>query len=168
MRTILSVDIDWVSNWTQSKQLLNILSPKIKNGEFKEIAIRSHHQEIRDVIDPIEDDEIYVVNIDHHHDIAYGEHCALDKPFQSCNWLGKYLIEGKVSSAIWIANPDSEVKPFGIPEDSINIYYDLELINEFNYDTLFICRSPHYIWQNPSAYGCLMALENLVNLYNID
>ena len=65
---------------------------------------------LRDLIPCIIDgikEPVYVVNIDHHHDIQYHDTDPLYRGFLSGNWLGHYLINKKVSGATWIANYNS-------------------------------------------------------------
>ena len=95
-KTILSIDVDWVSDPRTFKDLLKTVSPIINNTSFDKIVFSQCHKDISHIIDDIKE-PVYVVNIDHHHDIQYHDTDPLYRGFLSGNWLGHYLINKKVS-----------------------------------------------------------------------
>ena len=157
MKTLLSIDIDWVQTPAHFKKLIKIVGPIIKKTNFKEPLFVQTHGEIKNIIEK-QTEPIYVVNVDHHHDLQYPNASIAKKGLTSANWLGYYLMEGKVAGATWICNHTSIMDKFygwdstkTLEDDMILIDTELEAIEKFKYDWLFVCLSPHYLNDNPSA-----------------
>ena len=171
-KTILSIDVDWVGDPRTFKNLLKTVSPIIQNSSFEKIVFSQSHKDINHIIDNIKD-PVYVVNIDHHHDIQYLETDPLHRGFLSGNWLGHYLIRKKVSGATWIANYNSATNHFQnfkdpnsiLIDDIIKIAYDLEEVNKHTYQYLFVCQSPHHSINNMSAFCAYEALLIMTRLF---
>ena len=171
LETILSIDVDWVSDPRTFKDLLKTVSPIIKNTSFDKIVFSQCHKDIKHIIDDIKE-PVYVVNIDHHHDIQYHDTDPLYRGFLSGNWLGHYLINKKVSGATWIANYNSLTNAFQnfkdpnsiLIDDVIRIVYNLEEVNKHTYKYLFVCQSPHHSINNMSAFCAYEALLVLARL----
>ena len=170
-KTILSIDVDWVGDPRTFKDLLKTVSPIIQNTSFEKIVFSQYHKDIRHIIDNIQD-PVYVVNIDHHHDIQYVETDPLHRGFLSGNWLGHYLIRKKVLGATWIGNYHSGTNFFQnfkdpnsiLIDDVIKIVYDLEEVNKHTYQYLFVCQSPHHSINNMSAFCAYEALLVMARL----
>jgi len=166
-KVILSIDIDWVENWNQTQELLKKVSPRIKNGEFKNILVSQYHKDMKKLIEDT-DEDVFVLNIDHHHDIAYEGSCPLEDVVRSCNWLGYYIKQGKVKGAIWVANRDSNMvnwEACGVSMEALDIHFDLDIVDKFKFDSLFICQSPHYITESEPAFGAWLGLKTVIDLY---
>ena len=172
-KTILSIDVDWVSDPRTFKNLLEVVCPIIKNTSFEKIVFSQYHKDIHHIVDDIKD-PVYIVNIDHHHDIQYKETDPLHRGFLSGNWLGHYLINKKVLGATWIANYHSLTNAFQnfadpnsiLIDDIIKIVYDLEVVKKHTYDFLFVCQSPHHSINNMSAFCAYEALLVMARLLN--
>jgi len=170
MKTLLSIDIDWVQNPEQCKKLINIVGPIFKKNKFEKPLFCQTHKEISQIIEK-QTEPIYVVNVDHHHDLQYESDSISRKGLTSGNWLGHYLITGKISGATWICNHNSQMDGFTnwgdvetLEMDMIAIDPELGAIEKFNYDFLFVCLSPHYINNNPSAWCAFDALKYLADM----
>tara|TARA_R100001530_G_C4307319_1_gene152063 strand:+ start:234 stop:800 length:567 start_codon:yes stop_codon:yes gene_type:complete len=175
---LLSLDIDWVKSPRDAKQLLKVLLPILKKTKFKRTVFGQSHRDIAKLIDPIVN-PIYCVNVDHHHDIQYHQTCPLECGFLSCNWLGHYMVNNKISGATWIANHDSifnkyqlevpyakrnwsDRKSAVLNDDILDVKLDIEEISNFNYDYFFMCRSLHDSENNPAA---LMTFDTIEVIY---
>ena len=174
MKTLLSIDIDWVQNPEQCKKLIKIVGPIIKKTNFKEPLFCQTHKEIEKIIGK-QKEPIYVVNVDHHHDLQYPNASISRKGLTSGNWLGYYLMEGKISGATWICNHNSLMNEFTnwgdaktLEDDMISIDPELAAIENFKYDWLFVCLSPHYLNNNPSAWCAFDALRYLTDMHAED
>tara|TARA_R100001244_G_scaffold119820_1_gene89385 strand:+ start:696 stop:1214 length:519 start_codon:yes stop_codon:yes gene_type:complete len=170
MKTLLSIDIDWVQNPEQCKKLINIVGPIIKKNKFKKPLFCQTHREISKIIEK-QTEPIYVINVDHHHDLQYQNSSITRKGLTSGNWLGYYLLEGKIAGATWICNHNSHTQSWDgitgaktLEDDMILIDPDLAAIEKFKYDFLFVCLSPHYINNNPSAWCAFDALRYLTHM----
>tara|TARA_R110002020_G_scaffold327389_2_gene543340 strand:- start:862 stop:1386 length:525 start_codon:yes stop_codon:yes gene_type:complete len=169
MKTLLSVDIDWVQNPEQCKKLINTVGPIFKKNEFEKPLFCQTHKEISKIIEK-QSEPIYVVNIDHHHDLQYQNSSISRVGLASGNWLGYYLMQGKVAGATWICNHNSQMDGFSnwsdaktLEDDMISIDPELATIEKFKYDFIFVCLSPHYLTNNPSAWCAYEALRYLAD-----
>ena len=140
MKTLLSVDIDWVQNPEQCKKLINTVGPIFKKNEFEKPLFCQTHKEISKIIEK-QSEPIYVVNIDHHHDLQYQNSSISRVGLASGNWLGYYLMQGKVAGATWICNHNSQMDGFSnwsdaktLEDDMISIDPELATIEKFKYD----------------------------------
>ena len=50
-KTVLSIDVDWVSDPRTFKNLLETVCPIIKNTSFDKIVFSQYHKDIRHIID---------------------------------------------------------------------------------------------------------------------
>lgn len=92
-------------------------------------------------------DSLNLVNIDYHHDV-YSNGDAVD-----CgNWLAKIIqyYKGTDSKFTWIARSDSDMDlgpSLDECEDTLECTEDLNIISEYQWDVVFICRSG--MWSPP-------------------
>ena len=114
----------------------------------------SNHQDIIPIVGDLE--KFSLINIDHHHDIAYGstKPTSFIRQAECGNWV-KYLSDlGKIKEYIWIHNKNSIMPKIGFSKPYL--YEDLEIqtidFNKFeNIDKLVICNSPHWVPPNVQA-----------------
>ena len=91
------------------KRLLRLLLKLSKSMKKENIHFIVSHEMIATYVDENIDDTISLINIDHHHDIAYVDKDIENKiEYLNCgNWV-KYLSEkGKLENYVWIKNEDS-------------------------------------------------------------
>jgi hypothetical protein len=119
------------------------------------------------------DNNLNIINIDHHHDLGYDERDdtkegTLNSP--NCGNWAKFLFDSnKMKNYIWIKNVNS----VGIVREKVNeqmIKYEIleknfcEFYNEIlnlNFDKIFICLSPEWV---PEHYHPLFFLMlDLIN-----
>ena len=178
MNNILSVDIDWVQNFTQTRLLAKKVSKMINNKEFKTIQVGSTHDEIIETID-LETEPCYIVNVDDHHDLQYESevnNCQVSTPYRACNWLGIELCNHRVTGCTWIANLQSSIGFIGFAQSEwedpignkeidliVKIKYDLDEIDNFKYKSLFLCDSPSNIQGNWSAHGAWLTIMSVID-----
>jgi len=167
MKNILSIDIDWVQDWTQYKQITRTVAPWIKEKKFKNVTFGITHDKISSVIDSY-DEPVNIVNVDHHHDWEYADlNCSIESGYKFCNWLGWYVREGKIKKATWIANPHSGMetgRSNSSIEGFIDIHFDLDVINQYEYEELFICHSPAWIESNWAAHAAYETFQLITKL----
>jgi len=167
MKTILSIDIDWVVGWNHYKQLTRTVAPWIKRGKFKSVTFGKTHDEISSVIDSF-NEPVHIVNVDHHHDWEYvNGSCSIESGYKFCNWLGWYKHKGKVENITWVANPTSDMgtgRNDQAVETFMDIHFDLDVINEYQYDALFICQSPSHIGNNWAAHAAYETFQLIAKL----
>lgn len=146
------------------KRLLQLLLKLSKSMKKENIHFIVSHEMIATYVDENIDDTISLINIDHHHDIAYVDKDVENKiEYLNCgNWV-KYLSEkGKLENYVWIKNEDStdytEDIKFNFSSIPI-IECNLETID--TPDELFICLSPQWI---PPHLRCLFYI--IVDIFN--
>lgn len=126
---------------------------------FKKISAENVHfiSDHHNIIPIVKDlEEFELINIDHHHDIAYGNTRATSKIHKAdCgNWV-KYLSDlNKIEKYTWICNKNSVMPGAGLSKPYL--YENLEIqtidFNKFeNIDKLIICNSPHWVPPNIQA-----------------
>ena len=168
---VLSLDIDWITNARDSKVLFETIFPIIKKTKFKKTVFKPSHGEINNLLDTI-NDPVYIVNIDHHHDIQYHNSDPLDKGYTSGNWLGYYLMKNKIDGITWVANHHSDFNNYQVgplatnplSDDLMYITFDIKEIEKYNYDYFFMCLSPHHLNGNIAA---LQAYDTIEVFYNL-
>jgi len=178
MSNILSVDIDWVRNFTQMRDIVIKLTGMLNDRKFSTIQIDSTHDKIVKTID-LQKEPSYIVNIDHHHDLQYQSeeyNGRVSTGYKSCNWLGIEMCNKRITGCTWIANinsdhlkplkPENDWEELGIGKDTdmvLDIKYDLNDIDNFEYNSMFLCQSPVYIQENWNAHGAWLAIEAVIN-----
>jgi len=82
----------------------------------------------------------------------------------------------RITGCTWIANinsdhlkplkPENDWEELGIGKDTdmvLDIKYDLNDIDNFEYNSMFLCQSPVYIQENWNAHGAWLAIEAVIN-----
>jgi hypothetical protein len=131
------------------------------------IFIEDHHK----IIEHIPDNEnIFLINIDHHHDIGYSdeEYKVTDENLNCGNW-GRYLLQNKkINNYIWLCNQNSDKRTFN--QGAYNYLNDFDL-NTLSADKIIICLSPpwvppqyrHLFFNWMSAIGALKETNYYLN-----
>ena len=153
MYNVLTIDLDWLQSHFHLKKLNELFFDKIKTA--KKIVFSKHHHMI--VKELVNEKNIVLHNIDHHHDICYKDWQVADikrgRVTHGC-WVGNLLFERKLSKYYWYKNGDSkvlDVDNFGgnLMMDVDLPFYVKEELNEAefikDYDLIFVCSSPEYI-----------------------
>ena len=135
-------DADFVTYHKLTQYLLYIV-PKMKKENIHFIA---NHQSVLNYLTNITE-PIDVINIDHHHDIVYGD--GLEK--LTCgNWVSWIDKEYKLNSYLWVHDNNSRFPK----EEDVKISYTKKNVSEYNdeqykYNTppdeLIICLSGEWV-----------------------
>ena len=161
---ILSVDVDWVTNYSQFINLISFLNKKfIKCSKI--ILIEAHH----DILNYLEPQEDFIVNIDHHHDIT--EH-IIDSPYAKNvhmgNWVDYLIRHKKLNHYIWINNLDSYVVDYNINSardlKTFKMDSSLDFIDSLNFEKIIICKSFDFIPQSQKDIGLGLTYEVLKSI----
>lgn len=153
MYKVLTIDLDWLQSHFHLKKLNDLFFNKIKDA--KKIVFSKHHHMV--VSELINQNNIILHNIDHHHDICYKDWQVGDikrgRVTHGC-WVGNLLFERKLLKYYWYKNFNSNTLsidnfggnlmmdvdlPFYIEEE----LYEAEYVNDF--DLIFVCSSPEYM-----------------------
>tara|TARA_B100000287_G_C20482892_1_gene721865 strand:+ start:45 stop:659 length:615 start_codon:yes stop_codon:yes gene_type:complete len=159
---VLSIDLDWLQypSRYQLEKLNRLFFTKV--GRAKKIVFARNHHSI--IMDLINENNITLHNIDHHHDIQYVDWQQADieqgKVTHGC-WVGNLLFEGRLKEYYWYNNLNSHLltplgedgQTKGFSEEILlrrNTHFSIEddlekawLIND--YDLVFVCLSPEYL-----------------------
>lgn len=131
-----------ITNW-----LLNIL-PQINTDDV--VFIESHEQIVDFIPSGMPCD---LINIDHHHDLGYGEN-AKEEPLNCGNW-GLYLLkDNKINNYIWIKNNNSIRPQYCGYNYKTKEFYNFNL-SSLPADKIIICLSSPWV---PQKYRPLFNL----------
>ena len=144
--------------------------------EAKKIVFAKHHHQI--IPEVVNENNIILHNIDHHHDIQYEEWQIQDIENGKAThgaWIGNLIYLNRLKEYYWYNNLDSNVNftnyvsrfvvntnlPFFI-EEELSKAEEIE-----SYDLIFVCHSPDYLadnWQWGVLYQTYLA--SCKSLYN--
>lgn len=111
------------------------------NAPYAKVMMTRSHKFAYDFLKDI-DDEINLVNVDFHHDVYTQDLSALN-----CgNWLCKVMDEHK-GKYTWVARETSDMDICLEYYDRLDITYDLDILQDYEWDMIFICRSD--MWSPP-------------------
>ena len=175
MKTILSIDTDWVQDQRTFNLLLEVVAPIFKKISAKKISFSSRHKDIHLITKSLNKSELplRIVNIDHHHDIQYFPRNPQERDetvprgFFSSNWLGHYILDNVVKEVLWISNYTSVMNGFQdarnkLDNECIKITQDINQVKLYEYDYIFVCQSPHHANTHSfCAYETLLILNGL-------
>jgi len=147
--------------------LINLLLYLSKDISYNDIYVAFSHKNIGEFLK--NENDLEIVNIDHHHDLGYDE----TELFETCtcaNWVYYFFKQGKIKSYLWLNNSNSGIIPPPRAEDCFSSEYfcnieEDEFINRFGKpDKIFICLSPEWV---PEQYHPLFFLMlDLLNKQN--
>ena len=136
-------------------KLTNWLLDNIPNLNKNDIYFIESHEQIIDVLP--KDNNICLINIDHHHDLGYGPPEELDKdnlPLNCGNW-GLYLLKNNlINDYTWIKNGNSIKSFYNKYYYNQKYFYDLDL-SRLKPDKIIICLSTPWV---PERYHTLFNL----------
>ena len=124
----------------QKFQLLCTIFNTFRNNA-RVISIKHHHE----IIDHLNTDEdLYIENIDHHHDIYYPDWHDLET-LDEGNWVYHISKTKKLKSYTWFRNEDSELFCGTIDTNFEFIQHDALKIDYITKpDIIVLCDSPHW------------------------
>jgi len=147
--SLLQIDYDNLSF------LMGVYIKALEKSKRITFAIKHHT-----ILQELEKDSyknLNIINIDHHHDIFYGNEEGLEyfRKYNSIdcgNWVWKLHSLDKINSYCWIKDKTSSAFDDGVTKGETpknfkfylkeNIDFD---ISDIEYDLMFICLSPEYI-----------------------
>ena len=100
-----------------------------------------YHDSILNHIDVKSDEKLFIVNIDHHHDISYSQKLSVQGlNYGECsesNWL--VPIENKIEKYVWIKNKNSQIFDGQTPYlFDIHDYQDAPRYNNVDWDLIYV------------------------------
>lgn len=159
---VLSVDTDWVKNYYQFNSLFNFVIKRFK--ECEQIIFIDCHQNI---INFLNSNDNFIINIDHHHDISQPKIPASKDYIHVGNWVEYLISKNRLDKFIWVNNPDSFVEEDQLDPirniQSFKICSNLNEISNFLYKKIVICKSFDYFTEVEKNMG----LSNIFNLLQI-
>jgi hypothetical protein len=154
---ILSVDVDWVTNYNQFITLISFLTKKF-NVCNKIIFIDSHHN----IIKYLNPQDKFIVNIDEHHDIIQLNN---NKDWHMGNWVDYLINKSQLDHYIWVCNTNSSLIPEEIDPvrnlKTFKINHDLNEINSMDFNKIIICKSFDFISLSQKNMGLGLIFEVL-------
>ena len=140
------------------QKIANLLLKVGADIKYTNVCASLSHEHIGKFL--MNDNDLEIVNIDHHHDLGYIE----DDTFEKCNcanWAYYLFKQGKLKRYIWLNNVNSDIMPPHRHEDcfSSQHFCDIEVsdyIQQFGKpDKIFLCLSSPWV---PSQYFPLFYL----------
>ena len=154
---VLSVDVDWVTNYNQFIELFSFLTKKFKTCN-KIIFIDSHHN----IIEHLSSNEDFIINVDHHHDIR---HHPTHEVIHMGNWVENLILNNRLKHYIWVGNIDSFAEPEKIDPirnlETFKINHSLKSIDSINFNKIIICKSFDFVTQSQKEMGLILIFEIL-------
>ena len=149
------------------QKLVNLIMQLSKGIKYSNICVSFSHEHIGKFLK--DEDNLEIVNIDHHHDLGYDE----NEDFSKChcaNWAYYLFKQGKIINYTWLNNDNSDIIPPLRNEScfSTDYFYNITettYIDRFGQpDKIFICLSPEWV---PKQYHALFYLMlDLINRQN--
>ena len=149
---VLSIDIDWCQSHFHLDELNKLFYSKI--GKAKKIVFAKHYHQI--VPEIVNENNIILHNIDHHHDIQYEDWQIDDiqngKVTHGC-WIGNLIEYQKIKEYYWYNNLDSDLSfsnfvSLFLVNNNLPFSIESELTKAKKvkvYDLIFVCHSPDYV-----------------------
>ena len=162
---VLSIDVDWVTNYNQLITLISFLSKKFSKCS-KIVFIESHH----DILNCLEPQEDFIVNVDHHHDITQVplEDKSYAQNIHMGNWVDYLIRNKKLNHYIWINNLNSNLSDFNLHParnlKTLKIDHSLDFIDSMDFEKIVICKSFDYIPQHQKDMGLGLTYEVLKSI----
>lgn len=157
------------------KDITGMLLTMFQRLDKNQIRFVNSHESIVHCVEDI--DTFNLINIDHHHDIGYGDTTLRwDEKIESLecgNWV-KYLFDiDKIDSYVWVSNSNStcndDIPNRYRPDEIIQIPYEIRCLPNFfqKADRVIICGS---FWWIPPLYRPLFDtwIEMYKSYYNIE
>jgi|TARA_R110000822_G_scaffold62361_5_gene153826 hypothetical protein len=163
MKSILSVDLDWILEHRQAISVVTLLIEKFKSCD-KIIFVKEHHQ----VLKHLDGTEDTIYNVDHHHDLGYDDFQRYDDiekniEFREGDWIQFLLKSKSLKNYVWIHNISSllaDTTLTGIRElEQYNHTIDLNVCENVNFSKVVICESYEYSnTLSPFMYNILLEI----------
>jgi len=150
------------------KYIIKIITKALQNKDVNIIFAEHHDYILEQLTENITKDTKYkLINIDHHHDIYYGDNQMRDVDRYDLPGVGSwvwYLDKYKLLNRYtWIGNDNSyefEGKPLEAPYFEFRDMVDLEILKLERVDYLFICKSRG--WIPPMFYKYFEYIKEMV------
>lgn len=143
------------------QKIFNYIMKCILNLSKEQIHfIEDHGQAVRYITKRCD-----LINIDHHHDIGYGEDLEKQESPTCANWVYYLYKNNLLNSYTWINNNNSDI----IPPDRTNISINIHDLHEFDLDSLsipnelIICLSEP--WTPPYIRPLFYTIMDICNKY---
>ena len=162
MNPVLSIDVDWIKSYNQLNLLFELVVTKFKECK-KIIFIDCHHN----ILDFLDSNDKFIINVDHHHDIFQPQVKEDDRYIHIGNWVKELIDKNKLDHYFWINNPNSYLEDSNLDPvrsiKSFKISDNLNDISKFNYEKVVICKSFDYFTEVEKNMG----FSNAFNLFQI-
>ena len=159
---VLSVDVDWVKSYHQLNLLFDFVIDKFKKSK-QIIFIDCHHN----ILNFLDNNDKFLINIDHHHDIFQPQVKGDSKYIHIGNWVKQLIDENKLDHYFWVNNSNSFLEDSNLdPVRNIKSFKILDNINDiskFDYEKIVICKSFDFFTEKEKNMG----FSNIFNLFQI-
>ena len=155
------------ADFTHYQKLANLILTVGANMNYHDVCVSFSHEHIGKFL--INDTDLEIINIDHHHDLGYDENDNFEK-CTCANWAYYLFKKGQLKKYTWLNNPNSGAIPPTQNEECFSSFPFCELeekeyIKQFGQpDKIFLCLSPEWV---PEQYHPLFFLMlDLLNKQN--
>ena len=115
-------------------KLTSYLCNLLKKLKSDQIVFVTGHDQVLNFID--KNEKYNIINIDHHHDLGYGNNAQKGHELNCANWV-KYMMDNdQCSSYMWFRNQDSELTGGVDQTDITHLCTDILLTMDTNLDGL--------------------------------
>ena len=146
--SVLSVDIDWITNNNEHSILVDYVTKHFKNCE-QIVFIDTHHS----ILNYLSEEDKSIVNIDAHHDIMNDPDFPDITKLNEGNWIGYLISNKKLENYIWVHKIDSYLQENILDKADVRslktfkMETSFDTIQNFKYKKIIICKSKEYLWE---------------------
>ena len=115
-------------------KLTSYLCNLLKKLKSDQIVFVTGHDQVLNFID--KNEKYNIINIDHHHDLGYGNNAQKGYELNCANWVKHMMDNNQCSSYMWFRNQDSELTGGVDQTDVTSLCTDILLTMDTNLDGL--------------------------------
>ena len=115
-------------------KLTSYLCNLLKKLKSDQIVFVTGHDQVLNFID--KNEKYNIINIDHHHDLGYGNNAQKGYELNCANWVKHMMDNNQCSSYMWFRNQDSELNGGVDQTDVTSLCTDILLTMATNLDGL--------------------------------
>lgn len=115
-------------------KLTSYLCNLLKKLKSDQIVFVTGHDQVLNFID--KNEKYNIINIDHHHDLGYGNNAQKGYELNCANWVKHMMDNNQCSSYMWVRNQDSDLIGGVDQTDVTSLCTDILLTMDTNLDGL--------------------------------
>lgn len=115
-------------------KLTSYLCNLLKKLKSDQIVFVTGHDQVLNFID--KNEKYNIINIDHHHDLGYGNNAQKGYELNCANWVKHMMDNNQCSSYMWFRNQDSDLMGGVDQTDVTSLCTDILLTMDTNLDGL--------------------------------